>query len=123
METNGAAGPAEAPIDIAIPAGPRVHFPVRVSPILHQLFGVIFDLALVGVAVGVFVAIAYMFVGPAAPADKTWSAVSLMTCVAWLMYRYVFFGTVVMTPGGHAAASVCDRVVAWQYNRAVDSRQ
>jgi hypothetical protein len=39
------------------------------------------------------------------------------------MYRYVFFGTVVMTPGGHAAASLCDRVVAWQYNRAVASRQ
>jgi len=123
LERNGASGPSEAPIDISMPTGPSVHFPIQVSPILHQSLGLVIDLALVASAVTVFVAIAYIFVGPAAPPDKTLSAIALMMCVAWLMYRYAFFGTVVMTPGGHAAASVWDRVLAWQYNRSVESNE
>lgn len=123
LERNGASGPGEAPIDISRPIGPSVHLPVQMSPVLHQSLGVAIDLGVVAAAVTVFVVIAYVFVGPAAPPDKTWSAIALMMCVAWLMYRYVFFGSVVMTPGGHTAASLCDRVVAWQYNRTVSSRQ
>jgi CheY-like chemotaxis protein len=124
LERNGASGPGEAPIDISLPAGgPRVHLPVQVSPFFHHAMTAVFDLAIVGSAVAVFVAIAYAFVGAAAPADKTTSAMLLLLCVAWLLYRYVFFGTVVMTPGGHAAASACDRVLAWHYNKTVASRQ
>lgn len=123
LERNGASGPGEAPIDISLPTGPSVHFPVQVSSVLHQSVGAALDLAVVAAAVAVFVVIAHVFVGNATPPDKTWSAIALMMCVAWLMYRYAFFGTVVMTPGGHLAADLCDRVVAWQYNRTVSSRQ
>lgn len=123
LEGNGASGPGEAPIDISLPIGPSVHFPVQVSQAVHQSMGAVIDLVVVAFAVAVFVVIAYVFVGPATPPETTWSAIALMMCVAWLMYRYVFFGTVVMTPGGHAAASMCDRVVAWHYNRTVATRQ
>lgn len=123
LERNGAAGPGEAPVDISMPAGPLVHLPVQVSPVLHQTMAVLFDLSIVSVAVVIFAATAYLTVGASAPADKTSAAIGLLLCLAWLMYRYVFFGSVVMTPGGHAAASICDRVLAWHYNRTVASRQ
>lgn len=123
LDRNGAAGPGEAPIDISLPVGPHVQLPVQVSPVLHNTLSAAIDLSLVSAAVAVFVGIAYVFVGAAAPGDKTTSAIMLLMCLAWLVYRYVFFGTVVMTPGGHAAASACDRVLAWHYNRTIEDNQ
>jgi CheY-like chemotaxis protein len=124
LERNGASGPSEAPIDISLPSGgPRIHLPVQVSPILHQGMTTLFDLGVVGAAVAVFVAIAYATAGATPPADKTAAATGLLMCLAWLMYRYVFFGSVAMTPGGHAAASVCDRVLAWHYNRTLEDER
>ena len=118
LQVNGADGVPEAAIDISLPAGgPRVHFPVQVSPVVHQLLTVLFDLGIVAASVSVFAAVAYVTAGAAPPPDKTAAATMLLACVAWLLYRYVFFGSLALTPGGHAAASVCDRVLAWHYNR------
>ena len=119
LQRNGASGPGEAPIDISLPTGPSVHLPVQVSPVLHQAIATLFDLGIVSAAVAVFVAITWVAAGAAPPSDKTAAATALLMCLGWLMYRYVFFGSVVMTPGGHAAASICDRVLAWHYNRTI----
>jgi len=119
LERNGASGPGEAPIDISMPTGATVHLPVQVSPVVHQTISTLFDLGIVCAAVGVFVGITWGAAGADPPSDKTAAAAGLLMCLAWLMYRYVFFGTVAMTPGGHASASICDRVLAWQYNRTI----
>jgi hypothetical protein len=119
LERNGASGPGESPIDISMPPGASVHLPVQVSPVLHQVISTVFDLGIVSAAVGVFVAITWGAAGAAPPSDKTAAATALLMCLAWLMYRYVFFGSVVMTPGGHASASICDRVLAWHYNKTL----
>lgn len=123
LEGNGASGPGDKPVDISVPTGPRVHFPVQVSPILHQVLSVLIDLSVVGAAVAVFVAITYGLAEAAPPPEKSAATIGLLLCLAWLMYRYVFFGAVAMTPGGHAAASLCDRVLAWNYNRTLESEQ
>ena len=119
LERNGASGPGEAPIDISMPSGPSVHLPVQVSPILHDAIATLLDLGIVGTAVAVFAAIAYVKAGAAPPPDTSAAATGLLLCLAWLVYRYGFFGSVVMTPGGHAAARACDRVLAWHYNRTI----
>jgi CheY-like chemotaxis protein len=123
LEHHGASGPGEAPQDISMPPGPLVHLPVQVSPVLHHGMSIVFDLGIVSAAVAVFVAVTYLFAGEAPPTDKTASAVMLLMCLAWLMYRYAFFGSLSMTPGGHAAASICDRVLAWHYNRMADGSE
>lgn len=120
LARNGASGPGEAPADISLPGGPSVQLPVQVHPIIHSFLTILFDLGIVGTAVTVFVAIAYGTAQAQPPAGTTAAATGLLMCLAWLMYRYVFFGTVVMTPGGHAAAGVCDRVLAWHYNRCLE---
>ncbi|MGH9522387.1 MAG: PilZ domain-containing protein [Terriglobales bacterium] len=121
LEGNGADGPGESPIDISLPAGgPRVHFPMRVSPAIHLLATICVDLAIVGAAVAVFVAITYFAAGSIPLAGKA-DAGLLLFCLGWLMYRYVFFGSLAMTPGGHAAAGACDRLLAWYYNKTVVS--
>ena len=83
------------------------------------MIATLFDLSMVCAAVGLFVGITWGFAGAAPPSDKTAAATALLMCLGWLMYRYVFFGTVAMTPGGHASASICDRVLAWHYNRTI----
>ena len=123
LDHNGASGPGEAPLDISMPHGPVVHLPVQVSPVLHQGLGTLFDLVIICAAVTIFAVTAYLTVGATPPSDKTAAAIGLLLCLAWLMYRYVFFGSVVMTPGGHAAASLFDRVLAWHYNRTVADRE
>ncbi len=120
LDHNGAAGPGEAPADSSMPSGPVVHLPVQVSPILHQGLAALFDLVIVGAAVAIFAITAYLSVGATAPSHRTAAAIGLLLCLAWLMYRYVFFGSVAMTPGGHAAASLWGRVLAWHYNRTAD---
>lgn len=123
LEHNGADGPGENPVDISlVTGGPHVHFPMRVSPAIHLLAAIIVDLAIVGAAVAVFIAITYLVAGSIPLANRA-SADLLLFCLGWLVYRYVFFGSLAMTPGGHAAAGACDRVLAWFYNRAVASEQ
>lgn len=122
LEGNGADGPGENPVDISLPPGPRVHFPIRVSPAIHLLATVFVDLAIVGAAVAVFIAITYFAAGSIPLADKARAGL-LLFCLGWLMYRYVFFGSLAMTPGGHAAAGACDRLLAWYYNKTVVSSQ
>ncbi len=123
LDRNDASGPGDKPADISMPAGALVHLPVQVSPVLHQLLSVLIDLTVVGAAVAMFIAITYALAHAAPPPDKAAAAMGLLLCLAWLMYRYVFFGTVAMTPGGHFAASFCDRVLAWHYNRTVADRE
>lgn len=122
LERNGADGPGENPVDISLPAGgARVHLPMRISPFIHLLASVTVDLAIVGAAVVVFIAITYLGAGDIPVAGKTEASV-LLLCLGWLMYRYVFFGSLAMTPGGHAAAGVCDRALAWYYNKALATK-
>lgn len=123
LEGNGANGPGENPADISLSAGgPHVRLPMRISPALHMLATVFVDLAIVASAVAVFVAITYFAAG-SIPLDEKAKAGLLLFCLGWLMYRYVFFGSLAMTPGGHAAAGACDRVLAWYYNKTVVSSQ
>ena len=123
LEQNGADGPGENPVDISLPAGgPRVHLPMHFSPAIHLLATVVVDLAIVSAAVAVFIAITYVAAGDVPLAGKA-EASLLLLGLGWTMYRYVFFGSLAMTPGGHAAAGICDRALAWYYNKAVASQQ
>jgi CheY-like chemotaxis protein len=119
LERNGASGPGENPVDISMPAGGlRLHLPVRISPAIHLVTAVFFDLAIVSVAVATFIVITYFAAGAVPMSDKVRPSL-LLLCLGWLMYRYVFFGSLALTPGGHVAAGMCDRVLAWYYNKAI----
>jgi CheY-like chemotaxis protein len=117
LDNQGASGPPEpdAPPDSV---SERVHLPLQLAPAAHWALSVFLDLLIVLAAVAVFGAIAITATG-GLPEDSARSAL-LLACVCWLIYRYAFFGRLTMTPGGHAAAAVADRCLAWMYNRRLE---
>ncbi len=119
LEAHGAAGPADlAPGDFPDDwTGQQVRLPLQLAPLAHTVCSLAVDLLIVSIAVGVFGLISWGITGEATPVPGGGYAALLLGCVCWLLYRYVFFGTLSMTPGGHVAAAVADRVLVWIYNR------
>jgi hypothetical protein len=118
LEVHGAAGPADVtPEEMPEWAEERVRFPLQLAPAAHKVFGALVDVLIVASAVGLFGLISWAITGEIPPAPGGTYAALLLGCVCWLLYRYVFFGGLSMTPGGHAAAVLADRVLVWMYNR------
>ena len=118
LEQRGASGPADVPpSELPEWAEERVHFPLKLAPATHAASGVLVDLAIVGAAVAMFGLVSWMITGRTPPAPASWSAVLLLGCGCWTLYRYVFFGGLSMTPGERVSAALADRGLAWMYNR------
>ncbi len=117
LDDQGASGPPEpdAPED----SGERVRLPLQLAPTAHLALSVVMDLLIVVGAVGVFGAIAALATVPIA--EDAGARALLLVAVCWLLYRYVFFGTLTMTPGGHIATALADRCMAWMYNRRLQT--
>jgi hypothetical protein len=75
------------------------------------------DLLIVAAAVAVFGLVSWALTAEVPPAPAGGYAALLLGCACWLLYRYVFFGGLSMTPGGHVVAAIADRVLVWLYNR------
>ncbi len=118
LSRRGADGPADVdPEDVPNWPEERVHFPVQLAPLMHFALSFIMDLMIVAAAVGLFGAISWVVTGEVAPGGAGITGGLLLGCVCWLLYRYVFFRSVSMTPGGHIVCAIADRVLAWMYNR------
>jgi len=94
-----------------------VHLPVQLAPTAQAVCGAAADLLIVAAAVGVFGLVSWAITAEVPPAPAGGSAAMLLGCLCWLVYRYVFFGGLGMTPGGHVVAALADRVLVWLYNR------
>ncbi len=118
LEVHGAGGPAEVAAD-ELPDWPeeRVQFPMQLAPATHAACSALVDLLIVSAAVGVFGLISWAITGEVPPGPGGGYAALFLGCVCWLLYRYLFFGGLSMTPGGHVAAAIADRVLVWRYNR------
>ncbi len=102
--------------DAMEPCGPeRVHLPLQLAPAAHAALSTVFDLLIVLAAVVAFGAVAAVADVPVL--ENAATRTLLLVAVCWLIYRYVFFGALTMTPGGHLAAALADRCLAWMYNR------
>ncbi len=121
MQVHGADGSADIGAD-EFSGEDRVHFPLQLAPAAHAVGSVLVDLLIVGAAVGVFGLISWVFTGDVPPAPVGGYAALLLGCVCWLLYRYLFFGRLSMTPGGHVAATIADRILVWIYNRQQQRR-
>jgi CheY-like chemotaxis protein len=118
LAVHGATGPADiAPEDLPAWAEERVQFPLQLAPAAHAVCGAAVDLLIVTSAVAVFGLVSWAITAEVPPAGVGGYAAMLLGCVCWLLYRYVFFGGLSMTPGGHVAAALADRVLVWMYNR------
>ncbi len=93
--------------------------PLQLAPAAHLALSRFFDLLMVLAAVAVFGAIAMAVTGGLP--ENAGTPALLLACVCWLIYRYVFFGRLSMTPGGHIAAAVADRWLAWMYNHRLQA--
>lgn len=116
LDRNGGDGAVEIPPEDD-PDSASVQFPLQLSPAAHGVCAAILDVAIVVSAVAAFAGITYMLAGQLALMGANVSAALLLLCVCWLLYRYVFFASVSMTPGGHLTAAISDRCLAWHYNR------
>ncbi len=118
LENHGAGGPADiAPGELPDWGAQQVRLPLQLAPVAHALCSAAVDLVIVAIAVGVFALISWAITGETPPNPGGGYAALLLGCVCWLLYRYVFFGTLSMTPGGHIAAALADRMMVWIYNR------
>lgn len=117
LDYQGASGPPEpdAPED---PDAERVHLQMQLAPAAHTALSVVMDLLIVLVAVGSFGAVAGLAGVPIM--EEAGAFALLLVAVCWLIYRYVFFGALAMTPGGHMAAALADRCLAWLYNHRME---
>jgi CheY-like chemotaxis protein len=95
----------------------KVQFPLQLTPAACAVCGAVVDLLIVAAAVGVFGLVSWLITGEVPPAGGEVYAALLLGCVCWLLYRYVLFKGVSLTPGGRAAAAIADRALLWMYNR------
>lgn len=117
LAVHGAGGPADvSPDDVPAWATDRVQLPVQLIPAAHAVCGAMVDLLIVTAAVGVFGLVSWAITAEVPPAPAGGPAAMLLGCLCWLLYRYVFFGRLSMTPGGHVVAAFADRVLVWLYN-------
>jgi CheY-like chemotaxis protein len=118
LAVHGAGGPADvSPDDVPAWDEDQVHLPVQLAPTAQAVCGAAADLLIVAAAVGVFGLVSWAITAEVPPAPAGGSAAMLLGCLCWLVYRYVFFGGLGMTPGGHVVAALADRVLVWLYNR------
>jgi CheY-like chemotaxis protein len=116
LERSGATGPAEVPLSPE-EASDRVRLPLQLSPLAHAIGGALVDIGVIACAVAAFALVTWIIADELPLRGALWSALLLLGCGCWLVYRYLFFGAVAMTPGGHIAAALADRCLAWSYNR------
>jgi CheY-like chemotaxis protein len=117
LAVHGAGGPADvSPDDIPAWDEDHVQLPLQLTPTAEAVCGAAVDLLIVAAAVGVFGLVSWAITAEAPPAPVGGSAAILFGCLCWFVYRYMFFGGLSMTPGGHVVAVTADRVLVWLYN-------
>jgi len=118
LAVHGAEGPADvSPDDVPAWDEDQVHLPVQLAPTAQAVGGAAVDVLIVAAAVGVFGLVSWAITAEVPPAPAGGSAALLLGCLCWLVYRYVFFAGLSMTPGGHVVVALADRVLIWLYNR------
>ena len=123
LEAHGVTGPPEAeqaeetPIIAPVVAPERVHFPLQLAPAAFTVLSIVFDCIVVALAVIVFGVVSSLVIGEWPSANVVKHGGLLLGCVCWVLYRYVFFGAITVTPGSRMATIVADWFTVWLYNR------
>jgi CheY-like chemotaxis protein len=109
------AGPALAPTPDFTPD--RVQFPLQLAPAAFTALTIAFDMVLVAVSVVLFGIISSLVIGDLPSANVAKHGGLLLGCVCWVLYRYVFFGALSVTPGSRIATALSDRFMIWLHSR------